>query len=54
MHYKNPEMFFALGVTKEASEIKEMVKSNMNGLVRKISLDDYKRLKLDILKLTRL
>jgi hypothetical protein len=30
------------------------MKSNTNGLVRKISLEDYKRLKLEILKLTKL
>ena len=30
------------------------MKSNTSGLVRKISLEDYKRLKLEILKLTKL
>lgn len=30
------------------------MKSNSSGLVRKISLEDYKRLKLEILKLTKL
>jgi len=34
--------------------ITDLMKSNSSGLVRKISLDDYKRLKLEILKLTKL
>ena len=54
MIYRNPEEFQALGVTKKNSVITDLMKSNTNGLVRKISLDDYKRLKLEILKLTKL
>ena len=34
--------------------ITDLVKSNSSGLVRKISLDDYKSLKLQILELTKL
>jgi len=54
MIYRNPERFQALGVTKKNSIITDLMKSNTSGLVRKISLDDYKRLKLEILKLTKL
>ena len=54
MIYRNPEEFKALGVTKQNSMITDLMKSNTEGLVRKISLEDYKRLKLEILKLTKL
>ena len=54
MIYRNPEEFKTLGVTKQNSMITDLMKSNSSGLVRKISLDDYKRLKLEILKLTKL
>ena len=38
MIYRNPEEFKALGVTKQNSQITDLMKSNTNGLVRKINL----------------